>query len=101
MAHECREHWADTSFREWHLGDQHRKGTGSPVVMEEQGVGVEYLPALTPPNAWHRLKGFNWQQRGAMAFVWDHDTGPVARLQVNLNSYTGKPTGVGFPQKGK
>ncbi len=93
MAHECREHWATTSFREWHLGDQHRKGTGSPVVMEEQGVGVEYLPALTPPNAWHRLKGFNWQQRGAMAFVWDHATGPVARLQVNLNSYTGKPTG--------
>lgn len=101
MAHECREHWANTSFREWHLGDQHRKGTGSPVIMEEQGVGVEYLPALTPPNAWHRLKGFNWQQRGAMAFVWDHDTGPVARLQVNLNSYTGKPTGFSFPKKGK
>lgn len=93
MAHECREHWAQTSFREWHLGDQHRKGTGSPVIMEEQGVGVEYLPALTPPNAWHRLKGFNWQQRGAMAFVWDHDEGPIARVQVNLNSYTGRPTG--------
>ena len=93
MAHECREDWARTTFREWHLGDQHRKGSGSPVIMEEQGVGVEYLPALTPPNAWHKLKGFNWQQRGAMAFVWDYNEGPLARLQVNLNSYTGKPTG--------
>jgi hypothetical protein len=93
MAHECVNLWATTAFREWHLGDQHRKGTGKPVTMEEQGVGVEYLPALTPPNAWHRLKAFNWQQRGAMGFVWDHNEGPLARLQVNLNSYTGKPMG--------
>lgn len=93
MAHECRELWSQTTYREWHCGDQHRKGSGSPVIMEEQGVGIEYLPALTPPNAWHRQKGFNWQQRGALAFVWDHDEGPIARLQVNLNSYTGKPTG--------
>jgi len=93
MAHECADVWAQTSFREWHLGDQHRKGTGRPTIMEEQGVSVEYLPALTPPNAWHRLKSFNWQQRGAMGFVWDHDEGPMARVQVNLNSYTGRPTG--------
>jgi hypothetical protein len=93
MAHEAKDHWAQTCFREWHLGDQHRKGSGSPVVMEEQGVSIEYLPSLTPPNAWHRLKSFNWQQRGAMAFVWDHDEGPLARLQVNINSYTGKPLG--------
>lgn len=93
MAHECVDDWANTTFREWHLGDQHRKGSARPVVMEEQGVSVEYLPALTPPNAWHRLKSFNWQQRGAMAFVWDRNEGPLARVQVNLNSYTGKPTG--------
>jgi len=93
MAHECKDVWADTTFREWHLGDQHRKGSAKPITMEEQGVSVEYLPALTPPNAWHRLKAFNWQQRGAMAFVWDAEQGPKARLQVNLNSYTGRPTG--------
>lgn len=93
MAHECRQHWAETTFREWHLGDQHRKGSSKPTTMEEQGVSVEYLPALTPPNAWHKLKGFNWQQRGAVAFVYDHAEGPIARIQVNLDSYTGKPTG--------
>jgi hypothetical protein len=93
MANEAKEQWAKTFFREWHLGDQHRKGSGSPVVMEEQGVSIEYLPSLTPPNAWHRLKGFNWQQRGAMAFVWDHKEGPIARTQVNINSYTGRPLG--------
>jgi hypothetical protein len=93
MAHECRDIWASTTYREWHLGDQHRKGSSNPVVMEEQGVSVEYMRALTPPNSWHRLKGFNWQQRGSTAFVWDYHTGPLARIYANLDSYTGKPTG--------
>lgn len=91
MANERPDDWAQTIYREWHLGDQHRKGTGKPSSMEEQGVSVEYLPALTPPNQWHKLKGFNWQKRGAMAFVWDYHTGPEARLQSNIDTYTGLP----------
>jgi len=92
MAHECRDDWSQTSYREWHLGDQHRKGSAKPSMLEEQGVAIEYLPGLTPPNEWHKLKGFNWQQRGAMGWVWSFARGPVARLQVNLDSYSGKPT---------
>lgn len=96
MANEMPEAWAATAggYREWHLGDQHRKGSSKPVTFEEQGVSVEYLPGLTPPNEWHRLKAYNWQKRGAMGWVWDHDHGPLARLQVNLNTWTGEPTGI-------
>lgn len=100
MANECagegpRQGWWDsTTYREWHLGDQHRKGTSKPSAFEEQGVSIEYLAGLTPPNEWHKLKAYNWQKRGAVAFVWDYHRGPVARLQVNLNSYTGAPTGM-------
>jgi len=83
MANERPDDWAATTFREWHLGDQHRKGSSKPSVMEEQGVSVEYIPGLTVPNEWHRLKGFNHQKRGAMAFVWDYHTGPIGRLQFN------------------
>jgi len=99
MANECsgpgpRQGWWDeTSYREWHLGDQHRKGGGRPVAMTEQGVGVEFLTGLTPANEWHKLKSFNWQTRGAVAYVWDKATGPEARLHVNIDSYTGKPMG--------
>lgn len=91
MANEVPTLWAETLFREWHLGDQHRKGSAKPSSMEEQGVSIEYLPGLTPPNEWHRLKGFNWQKRAATAFVWGHDTGLEDRCQVNINSYTGLP----------
>lgn len=93
MANEVPHLWAKTSYREWHCGDQHRKGTSKPTSFEEQGVSVEYLPGLTPPNEWHRLRSYNWQKRGALGYVWDHDAGPIARLQCNINSYTGRPTG--------
>lgn len=90
MANETRlKGWQDARYCEWHVGDQHRKGSSKPMMLEEQGVSVEYLPALTPPNEWHRLKSYNWQKRGAMAFIYDHSQGPIARLQVNFDSYTG------------
>ena len=87
MANECRDKgWADARYCEWHIGDQHRKGSSKPSMMEEQGVSVEYLPGLTAPNSWHRIKSFNHQQRAGMAFVWDYNEGPQARLQVNLDN---------------
>lgn len=92
MANEMKEAWATTRYREWHLGDQHRKGSAKPSVLEEQGVSVEFLPSITAPNEWHRLKSFNWQKRGAMAWLWDYDTGPLARFQVNIDR-EGNPYG--------
>jgi hypothetical protein len=93
MANECRDVWGQTLYREWHLGDQHRKGSSKPSMFEEQGVSVEFLPGLTPPNEWHRIKSYNWQKRAGMAFVWDKERGPIARLQININNYTGRIMG--------
>jgi hypothetical protein len=87
MANECKKDWAETEYREFHLGDQHRKGSSNPAAFEEQGVSIEYIPGLTAPNEWHRLKGFNHQKRGAMAWVYDFHTGPVARFQHNISQY--------------
>lgn len=90
MANEWRQDWAETEYREWHCGDQHRKGSSKPSVFEEQGVSIEYLPALVAPNSWHRMKAFNYQKRAAKAFVWDYSTGEEARLSTNISSYSGK-----------
>jgi hypothetical protein len=90
MANERPKDFAETRYREWHLGDQHRKGSSNPAALEEQGVSVEFIPGLTAPNEWHRLKAFNHQQRGALAFVWDFHTGPVARLAHNILRYAGE-----------
>jgi len=88
MANEVPDEWAATKdgYREWHLADQHRKGSAKPSAMEEQGVSVEFMPSIVVPNAWHREKSFNHQKRGAMGWVWNHDIGPEARLQINLSN---------------
>jgi hypothetical protein len=94
MANETRDRgWKDARWCEWHLGDQHRKGSGKPSTLEEQGVSVEFLAGLTPPNEWHVIKGFNYQKRCANGFVYDYERGPMARYQVNLDSYTGDTMG--------
>ena len=84
----------DGGFREWHIGDQHRKGAPKPLIYEEQGVSVEGIPGLTPGNEWHKLKSFNNQQRAcAVAFVYDKSAGPVAKFPVMVNSKTNLPLG--------
>lgn len=95
MANEWPDLWLQTAggYREWHLGDQHRKATNKPSSFEEQGVSIEFLPGLTPPNEWHRLKSYNWQKRAGLGYVWDWNTGPVARLCAPISSTTGRPVG--------
>lgn len=93
MANECPKDWAETSFREWHIGDQHRKATAKPSCFEEHGVSVEYLPGLTPPNNWHRTMAYNYQKRGAVAFVWNEVLGQEAKFICSMDQYTGKPMG--------
>lgn len=90
MANSCRLLWEKARYCEWHLGDQHRKGSGRPSTMAEQGVSVEFLPSLVPANSWHKIHAFNYQKRAGMAFVWDKTAGPVARVQANIDSYTSK-----------
>lgn len=88
MANACPADWAETAggYREWHLGDQHRKASARPSHFEEQGVAVEYLPSLCPANEWHKINGYNHQQRSAVAFVYCEQAGPIARLQANVNA---------------
>lgn len=94
MANETRlNYWQKARYCEWHLGDQHRKGSSRPFLMEEQGASFEYLPSLTPANEWHKIKGFNWQKRGGVAFIYEEEAGPLAKLQVNFDSYSGKIMG--------
>jgi len=90
MANECRLNgWQEARYCEFHCGDQHRKGSGKPMMFEEQGVSIEFLPGLVPPNEWHRIHSYNWQKRAGMAFVWDKTAGCIARFQVNIDNYSG------------
>jgi hypothetical protein len=89
MANENKDAWARTSFREWHVGDQHRQ-SASPIL-EEQGCSVQFLAGLTPANEWHKLKTYNHQKRGATGFVYSSEAGMIARLMANIDMYRDEP----------
>jgi hypothetical protein len=94
MANEWPQWWAATEggYREWHIADQHRTGKGKILVYEEQGVSIQGLPGLTPPNEWHKLKTFSRQKRAAaVGFVWDYHQAKYAELPVMLDGATGEP----------
>lgn len=80
MATEEPRMWANTKFREMHLGHFHaKKDVRYQATMEQNGVRVRVIPSLCPPDAWHKAMGYE-NTRSAEAFVWGVDTGCVANL---------------------
>lgn len=90
MANEWPEEFHATSYHEWHLGDQHRRGASKPSAFEEQGVSIDFLPGLVVPNKWHRKKAFNFQKRAATAFLVHPTQGVRMRINSNIDKYTGE-----------
>lgn len=81
--------WARTRYRAWHLGDQHRRGHARPVVFEELGVGIEYLPSLAPTSLYEYQQGWTHHVRAATAYVWGRERGQIARLSVDVPAIDG------------
>ena len=73
--------WADTRFREIHLGHRHRKlETKYRSATEYKGVAVRYIRSLSATDAWHYKKGYVGSLRGAEAFVWGRGEGVIAQF---------------------
>jgi hypothetical protein len=81
MASEQPEKWAQTLFREWHLGHYHRLQT-----TEKHGIRVRVLPALCTQDDWHSIKGFVNNLRTAQAFVWSKNQGLIAEVFYNADA---------------
>lgn len=70
MQIEAPELWANTKYREWHLGDLHHES-----VREENGIIFRHISSVSAPDEWHSKKGYVGTQRKAFAFIWDKDCG--------------------------
>jgi hypothetical protein len=84
MAVEAPQLWAATKYREFHCGHVHhkRQRTFQPVL-EQKGVVVRHLSALTASDAWHAGKGYR-SQRASSCFIHHREHGTVAELSFNL-----------------
>lgn len=84
MAREAPQLWADTKYREWHLGHFHKtKSINFKSIDENQGIRVRRLPALTATDAWHNRKAYH-SLKSADAFVWSKEEGMILQASYNL-----------------
>lgn len=75
MADEAGQDWADTQWREWHLGHIHKAKEYMGLTTDEQrGVRVRHLSSLTGLDAWHHKMGYRAMKQ-ADGFVWCPETG--------------------------
>jgi hypothetical protein len=80
MANECKQEWADTTYREWHLGHIHcKKGWIYQLDDEYNTVRTRIIPSLVPPDAWHASMGYD-NLRSAEAYLWSHEGGCVGQF---------------------
>lgn len=79
MAGEVPKRWADARFREWHLGHFHKQKQTQYNAGDTFGpVVVRVLPSLSGCDQWHYRKGYVKGVKGAEAYLYSKETGPVA-----------------------
>jgi predicted phosphodiesterase len=82
MANEKPTEWALSTFREFHLGHEHRKKEIKFKSTEEyQGVIIRYFNSLSATDSWHHKRGYIGAKRSAEALLWDKEKG------LKINSY--------------
>lgn len=57
--------FASTTWREWHLGHEHKES-----LAEKHGIRVRKLPSLCAADEWHAGKGFVGNMRLAESFIF-------------------------------
>ena len=78
MANEVPKLWANTIYREWHIGHLHHASYKSyDYGSETQGVRERILSSLAATDSWHKKKGYSGL-REATAFNWNKEHGQNA-----------------------
>ena len=85
MAAEVPELWANSRWREFHLGHYHRaKQLVIKNTDEFSGVRVRVLPSLSGTDSWHFAKGYVENKRAAEAYLWSKAEGYSGHFSSNI-----------------
>lgn len=75
--------WAESEFREMHLGDRHHKEDIIHAANEGIGVTVRILRSLVPEDAWTFNNGYVGSLKAGEGFVWHPDKGLIAQFTAS------------------
>ena len=85
MATQVPQLWAETKYREWHLGHIHQKKEIKWVsTQEHKGTVIRYMRSLSGTDAWHSSKGFIGNVRAGEGFIWNKDNGLICQFTACL-----------------
>ncbi len=80
--------WAESVFREWHHGDQHKKQDVKTIpTYTRGGVLMRQLTALSPVDRWHTDNVYTDAVPGGEAFLWSKTEGVFANFVAWLGQY--------------
>ena len=81
MAYEQPQLWANSDYREWHLGDKHhKKDTIIKTDEYENGVVVRIFRSLADPSVWEYDKGFVGSLKAVEGLLWNPEQGLFAQF---------------------
>lgn len=84
MAYEQPQMWANSLYREWHLGDKHHKKDILFKTEElKNGVMVRILRSIASPSVWEANKGFVGSLKAAEGFLWHPNLGVIAQFTAS------------------
>jgi len=85
MPQECPQWWAETKYREWHMGHLHH---GAKAVTETgddyQGIVIRHLKTLKATCEYEYGKGWVGAIGGAEAFLYHKEGGMITNFSHNL-----------------
>jgi hypothetical protein len=84
MPQEQPQMFAQTKYREWHCGDIHHKR--KIKIRDEEdfsGIVLRYMRTMKGTDEWENERGYRGV-KGAEAYVWDREHGPVANFSYNI-----------------
>ena len=85
MANEAKGDFANTKYREWHVGHFHSKREYRFLsTKEDKGVTVRVIRSLSSVDEWHYKKGYIGAVKTGEAFIYHKTNGMIANLSVNL-----------------
>jgi hypothetical protein len=80
MATESPQLWAETTNREWHLGDKHHKKDLVYQTDEGEGMTIRILRSIASSDAWTTEMGYIGSKRAGEGLLWDKDKGVISQF---------------------
>lgn len=77
--------WANTKYREIHIGHIHKKKQTNFVSVDSVGsTSVRVIPSLCGTDAWHYAQGYVRKDKAAQSFLWHGEKGLVGSFLTHL-----------------